>query len=129
MPLTEKEQRFLRQIQTVKNPTPAQQQTLKAIQGKQAKEERFIRQYNEIKQSGGKTSSAQDSTYKLLTGSTYKPPAPSAPKPVTTKPTVVSAPKTTAAPKPTAAPNPATPTVNPYLQSEIDKANRFMRQF
>lgn len=115
MPLTEKEQRFLRQIQTVKNPTPAQQQTLKAIQEKQAKEERFIRQYNEIKQSGGKTSAAQDSTYKLLTGSTYKPPAPSTPKPVTTKPTV--------------APKPAAPTVNPYLQSEIDKANRFMRQY
>jgi hypothetical protein len=115
MPLTEKEQRFLRQIQTVKNPTPAQQQTLNAIQEKQAKEERFIRQYNEIKQSGGKTSAAQDSTYKLLTGSTYKPPAPSTPKPVTTKPTV--------------APKPAKPTVNPYLQSEIDKANRFMRQY
>ncbi|NNU85345.1 hypothetical protein ETC05_16530 [Geobacillus sp. BMUD] len=102
MPLTEKEQRFLRQTSEITKSggklTPAQQQTLKSIQDKQAKEERFIRQYNEIKQSGGTTSAAQDSTYKLLTGSAYKPPAPQ-------------------------------PTVNPYLQSEIDKANRFMRQY
>lgn len=102
MPLTEKEQRFLRQIQTVQNPSAAQQQTLKTIQEKQAKEDRFIRQYNEIKQSGGQTSAAQDSTYKLLTGSTYKPPT----TPSTPKPTTVSAPKTTT-PSPTVVQKPS----------------------